>query len=159
MKKLIIVAGSTRLTKEPTEPIPALQRFDGVHARLIRKYKDQLRNVDIVFISPVYGLIRAQEKIGLKEPAAGNWRKLALTEDEIIKLKDSTIPALKRLLSKNQYDEVYVNVGKSLLRGLEGLDKMFPQTTKITYSQGRGIGPKMSHMKVWIKLQTSLNKR
>ncbi|MGF3573674.1 MAG: hypothetical protein ACQXXG_09700 [Candidatus Bathyarchaeia archaeon] len=151
LKKLIIISGSIRLLKEPTEPIPAIQRFDGVFIRLVRKYHKQLRDFDILILSPTYGLIKAEEKIGFTEPIRGSWRDLNLNENEISKLRESSLSTLQKLLKKKQYDEIYVNVGKSLLKTIEGFDKTVPQTIRITYAQGPGIGPKMAHMKNWIE--------
>lgn len=151
MKKLIIISGSTRLIKEPAEPIPAIQRFDGVFIRLVRKYQKQLRDFDILILSPVYGLIKAEQKIGFKEPIHGSWRELNLSEDDISKLRESSLSTFQKLLAKRQYDEIYVNVGKSMLKTIEGFEEIAPQTVKITYSQGPGIGPKMAHMKNWIE--------
>ncbi|MEM2875951.1 MAG: hypothetical protein QXL67_03235 [Candidatus Bathyarchaeia archaeon] len=50
MKSLVIVSGSTRLIKEPPTPIPAIQRFDGVFIRRVRKYHKQIRDIDIAFL-------------------------------------------------------------------------------------------------------------
>jgi len=154
LKKLIIVSGSSRVLKEPSDPIPAVQRFDGVFIRLIRKYYKQLRGFDILILSPVYGLIGAEEKIGFKEPIRGSWRGLILDKTDISRLRESSLPTLEKLLAKRQYDEIYVNVGRKLLRTIEGFEEIVPRTIKITYSEGEGIGPKMTHMKEWIKTHT-----
>jgi len=151
LKKLIIVSGSTRLLKEPADPIPAIQRFDGVFIRLVRKYHKQLRDFDILILSPIYGLVKAEEKIGFIEPIQGSWRDLNLNENEISKLRESSLSTLQKLLKRKQYDEIYVNVGRSLLKTIEGFDKTVPQAVKITYAEGPGIGPKMAHMKNWIE--------
>lgn len=151
MRKLIIVSGSTRVLKRPVDPIPAIKRFDGVFARLIRKYHTQLRNSDILFLSPVYGLIHAEEEIGLKEPVRGSWREPILDANEVMRLRQTNLSTLRKLLLKRKYDEIYVNVGIKMLRTLEGFQEMVPRTTKITYSQGAGLGPKMAHMKMWIE--------
>jgi hypothetical protein len=39
-----------------------------------------------------------------------------------------------------------------LLKIIEGFDKVVPRSTKITYAEGSGIGPKMAHMKKWIEV-------
>ncbi|MEM2969540.1 MAG: hypothetical protein QXR63_01230 [Candidatus Bathyarchaeia archaeon] len=62
MKKLIIISASARLLKEPVEPILATQRFDGVFIKLLRKYQKQLRNFDILILSPVHSLIKAEKR-------------------------------------------------------------------------------------------------
>jgi hypothetical protein len=95
-----------------------MQRFDGAFARLIRKYKKQLRDSDILFLSPAYGMIDTMKKIEYKEPDTKDWHRPALKDSEIRRLRESTSLVLKKLFSKNHYDEIYVNVGKSLLESL-----------------------------------------
>jgi hypothetical protein len=151
MKNLIIVSGSTRLNKEPSHPIPAIQRFDGVFIRLIRKYYRQTKNIDVLILSPVYGLISGEEKIEFKEPIGESWRELNLDSDTISKIRESNLKKLMKWLSKRNYTEIYVNVGKNMLKLIEGFEKIVPQTITVTYAQGPGIGPKMTHMKSWIE--------
>jgi hypothetical protein len=151
VKKLIIVSGSVRVLKEPAEPVPAIQRFDGVFIRLIRKYYKRLRGFDILILSPVYGLIRAEDKIIFEEPMGGSWRRPALSDSDAARLRESSFSTLQRLLAKREFDEVYINVGRTMLRKIGGFEGMLPKTTKITYSEGNGIGPKMRHMKNWIE--------
>jgi len=151
LRKLIVVSGSTRLRKEPIDPIPAIERFDGVSPRLLRKYRKQLRNSDIFLLSPVYGLINAEDKIALKEPVKGSWGEPILDANEILRLRRTNLSTLRKLLSKRKYDEIYVNVGRKMLRTMDGFEELVPQTVKITYSQGESLGLKMAHMKKWIK--------
>ena len=134
MKKLIIVSGSTRLLKEPAEPIPAIQRFDGVFVRLVRKYYKKPRDFDVLILSPIYGLIKAEEEISFREPIHGSWRQLSLSENDISKLRNSSLSTLQKLITKRQYEEIYVNVGKSMLKIIGGFEKIVPPTIKITYS-------------------------
>jgi len=151
LRKLVIISGSTRILKEPVDPIPALHRFDGMFIRIIRKYYTRLSDCDVLILSPTYGLIKAKEKIGFKQPIPGSWGKLVIADNEFLRLKESSISTLQKLLATRQYDEIYVNLGKGMLKIIEGLDKIVPQRTKITYAYGSGIGPKMAHMKNWIE--------
>jgi hypothetical protein len=151
MKNLVIVSGSTRLVKEPSQPIPAIQRFDGVFIRLVRKYYRQTKDIDVLILSPVYGLISSEEKIDFRKPIGENWRELNLDNNIVSMLRESNLKLLKKVLSKRSYAEIYVNLGKDMLKLIEGFEKLVPQTTKITYAQGPGIGPKMAHMKKWLE--------
>ena len=153
LKKLIIVPSSIRMHKEPLEPIPALQRFNGIFIKMIRKYNKRLRDCDVLILSPIYGLIDANRKIGFKEPIRGSWHKLKVNDIDIEKLRETSLSTLKKKLIKRQYDEIYVNLGRDMLKIIEGFDKIVPQTIRITYSKGRGVGPKLRHMKDWIELQ------
>ena len=152
MRKLLIISGSPRVLRNPVQPIPAIQRFDGIITRTVKKYYEQISNIDVLIVSPVYGLIKAEEKISFKEPACGNWHKLKLSKEHVSYLKERNLSILQNLLQRRKYDEIYVNVGKNLLKIIEGFDKVVPRSTKITYAEGSGIGPKMAHMKKWIEV-------
>jgi hypothetical protein len=153
LRRLVIIPSSRRVVKEPAEPIPALQRLDGVFVRLVRKYYNQLYDTDVLILSLPYGLIKAEARIGYKEPIIGDWRKPVLSESDIKRLKKSTISELKNIFSKKQYDEVYITLGKNIMKSIEGFGKVIPESTKVTYAQGKGIGPKITHMKIWIESQ------
>jgi hypothetical protein len=76
-----------------------------------------------------------------------------LRERNISKLREVALLKLKKILHKKRYDEIYINLGKNIMKSLEEFEKAVPESTKITYAQGRGIGPKMTHTKAWIESQ------
>jgi len=149
----MIISGSSRMLKEPKDPIPAIERFDGIFMRTIRNYIHRLKKVDILILSPVYGLISPEDKIPYHEPIGGNWHKADFPKDKIDDARKANLVAMRKALSKQKYDEIYVNVGRKMLKLMEGFEQLTPKTTKIIYAQGAGIGPKVAHMKNWIELQ------
>ena len=153
MTKLLIISSSSRILREPKEPIQATKRFDGIFIKSIRKYVDKLKNVDILILSPMYGLIAPEKKIPYHESVGGSWHKAQFSKNRIATAKKVNLAIMKKLLSKQRYDEIYINVGKTMLQLIEGFEQIVPKTTKITYAQGGGIGPKMAHMKNWVELQ------
>ena len=153
MRKLLIVSSSLRILKEPKEPVPATKRFDGITVRTIRNYVGKLKNVDILILSPVFGLIPPKKKIPYHEPIGVDWHKPKFSKDKIDTIKKANITRIRRRLSKRKYDEIYINVGKMMLQLIEGFEQTVPKTTKITYAQGKGIGSKAGHMKNWMELQ------
>ncbi|MGB7902341.1 MAG: hypothetical protein WCG09_07880 [Halobacteriota archaeon] len=148
--KLLIVSASSKIEVEPPTPVPALQRFDGAFVKQIRKYHQSLQNVDVLMLSPVYGLVAAEERLASKEPFGGHWNRLALSEDDIIRLRQPSLQKIRYLLEKNDYEEVYLNLGTELSKIIEGFELMLPKTTRVIYAQGKGMGPKMAHMKRWL---------
>jgi len=52
-------------------------------------------------------------------------------------------------LSNKDYDEIYINVGKSMMPLIEGLEKTVK--CKVTFAAGRGLGMKAHHMKQWLQ--------
>jgi hypothetical protein len=85
---------------------------------------------------------------------SGEWNKLVLDTSDLTRLRESSLQTLGFTLNNKIYDEIFVNVGKELLKIIEGFEAMLPKTTRVTYARGRGIGPKMAHMRDWIELNT-----
>jgi len=154
MAKLLIVPGSNKVNREPPEPVSALLRFDGRFVDAVKNNYDQLLDVDVLILSPVYGLVAADEKIGVKEPMKGSWNKFVLEDvlsnDEIISQRNSNLATFHSVFSKKQYDEVHVNVGYQMSKLIKGFERTVPAGTKITYDRG-GLGQKMSQMRGWIR--------
>jgi hypothetical protein len=151
----MMISGSRRVRKDPDSPIPAIERFDGAFARQIRKYYNQLRNIDIIFVSPVYGIVRAEEKIGFKESVGWDWRHLIMDECDAEKLREANLKMLQKVFSQVRYSEIYINVGKEVLKLLPNIEGLVSERTKIIYSKG-AMGQKMVHTKKWIESQISL---
>lgn len=61
-------------------------------------------------LSPVYGLVMAEQKIDFIEPIGGEWDKMALSNGEILKLRETNLSTFQKLLAKQHYDEIYVNL-------------------------------------------------
>ena len=150
-RKLIIVSASSRLKKEPAEPAPAIERYDGVYFRILRKYlrEGKLSDADILVISEKCSLMPADNKIPYHEPHPGPWGSLSVKKETISKLKEKNLEKLKKIV--DQYCEIYVNVGRGYKKLIEGFENFI--TCKITYAAGRGLGPKALHMKEWILSQ------
>jgi len=145
-RKLIIVTTSYRVNDEKS-PIPAIERYDGVYFRLLKKYKREgkLRNVDILILSERDGLIWASKRMPYYKPR-GIIGALSLDEKSIERLRKENIETLEK--TAKRYTEAYVNVGRQYMKLIEGIENLpFP---KITYSKGNGLGAKAAHMKNWI---------
>jgi cytoplasmic iron level regulating protein YaaA (DUF328/UPF0246 family) len=130
--------------------MPAIKRFDGVYFRLLRKClrERKLRNVDILIVSEKFGLIWSKDKIPYYE-VQGKMGALNLDKNTLEKIRQENLQKLKKIV--NRYSEIYVNVGREYLKLIEGFEKF--ATSKVTYSSGKGLGPKALHMKQWITSQ------
>ena len=150
MKKAIIVSASTRIKKDPIEPIPALDRYDGIFFRVIKKYlrEGRLENTDIIIVSEQLGVLLQNERIPYHKPIPGKWGPI-VNKGKIEEKRRKNIARLNEIL-KN-YSTIYVNMGKGYLRLIDGFDDL--TEAKIVYATGKGIGPKALHMKKWILSQ------
>ena len=147
-RKLVIVSASSSIRKEPDEAIPAIERYNGIYFRVLRKYlpKRNLSNIDVLIVSEKLGLVWSHDKITYHVPHAGKWGALSLDDVSIRKLRTENLEKLRKIV--NRYSEIYVNVGVKYLRLIEGFEKI--TTCKVTYAIGRGLGPKALHMKQWL---------
>jgi hypothetical protein len=159
MKKLVIVSGSSKIREFPKEPIFALERFAGPATGVAARYfkNSQLQNIDVMILSPTYGLVEANQKIGYKQPAKAErgWSNLDLNETDLDKMRDSNLAKLKNKFAGERYDEIYVNIGREFLPMVRGLRNIIPKTAKITCAEGAGFGFKLAHMKDWFEKNTS----
>lgn len=156
MKKMMIISGSRNVLKIPTHPIPAIERFNGGFVKQLRSHYRQLKDIDVLILSPIYGLVRAEEKIRFKPPIDTKNDYLTLSDDELDEFKKTSLAKLQHMLGKTQYNEIYVNLGRYWSSVIEGLELIVPKSTKITYSKGTGMGNKMAHMRDWLKANTEL---
>jgi len=158
MKKLVMVSGSSKVYEFPKEPIFALERFAGPATGIVAPYfkNNQLQNIDVLILSLTYGLIEANQKIGYISPTRREtgWHNLHLNEKDLDKMRGSNLAKLKKKFAENQYDEIYVNIGKELLPMVRGFRNVVPKTAKITCAEGAGFGFKMAHMKNWFESNT-----
>ena len=149
-KKLLVLTTSIRLNEETKEPIPAIERYNGVYFRVLRKYlrEGRLRNTDILIVSERYGLIWSDDKIPFYE-IQGRMGFLNLDEKAIERLRQENLQKLEKILDR--YSEIYVNVGKEYMRLIKGFEKL--ASGRIIYASG-SFGAKAAHMKEWILSRT-----
>lgn len=140
MNSLLIVACSGRKLKKKT-PTPALELYDGVNYRVIKKtFRENVRpdNLTIKILSAKYGLIDENEPI-----KNYNIRFNKTTA------KERNTETINRLKSLDPIpDEIFINLGKTYLLATSGINNIFSDT-KISYAKG-GIGVKMREMKNWL---------
>lgn len=151
MNRLLIISCSQRKVKSP-ELLPAIDRYDGPTYRILRKFcHDGLppENLDVVIISAKHGLLRSKQLIENYDQ-----RMTAKHADD---LRPKVQAQLKRLVegrrecpfSLGPYDQVFINLGKTYMRTLEG----FHWGLVSTIEASGGIGLKNSQMKAWLEKQ------
>ena len=141
MRRLVIVSASQRRVPDPG-PIPAIERFDGVYFRVLRKYlrEGKLKSVDILVVSDRYGVLQANDLVPLHHRSD----KIRATEDA----RTSNLTKLREKLKKTSYSEIYVVCGQDFQAFIRGFEEF--TNSPVTYCQGRGLGCKARSLKDWI---------
>jgi len=142
MSRYLLIIGCSQKKNPSPSPLKALDRYDGVNFRVLKKFKRERRlpeTLDIVIISAKYGFLRADENI--------NDYNVRITEKRALELHSEILNELKKLISSNTYKETFINLGKDYLPAIKGIENVV--TCPIVYAEGR-IGEKMSAMKKWI---------
>jgi hypothetical protein len=134
----------------PSETVPAIDRYDGIMARILKKYirEGLLDPKDILFVSPVLGLVRALDLVPYHERLKGSWQNLELDRHALEEMNRAALELVKEQMKSQDYSEAYINVGKALYPIIEGIEKLI--SCEVVHSKGRGPGPKAAHMRDWI---------
>ena len=147
--KILIIPSSIGRIKT-TENLPAIERFTGVYFKVIRRWRREghVKNVLVLILTDRFGLVEEQTPIPYYEPTFGQFGHLKL--DPILKnsLREQSLGILQKILGAHKVDEIYINASKEFRELLFDIEKI--TSAKITYAQGRGIGPKSAHMRDWI---------
>ena len=156
-RRLIVVSASSRVVGPIGEAIPAIDRYDGVLMRTIRKciregYVDPR---DVLIVSPSLGLVRGSDSVPYHEPVEGSWHSPKLDAVGLGRMNHVALLLLKEIAESQEYSEVYINVGKGLYPIIAGIEKLPPW--KIVYASGKGLGPKTAHMRDWMLSKTTIH--
>ena len=149
---LLIISCSQRKIQSP-EPLAAIDRYDGPTYRTLRKFCTgglPPPELDVVIISAKYGFLRSKQLIENYDQ-----RMTAKRADELRPKVQASLRALiqgKREcpFSLGAYDQVFINLGKTYRRILEG----FHWGLLPTLEASGGIGLKTSQMKAWLERLT-----
>ena len=141
MRYLLLVSCSQRKIESPGA-LYAMYRYDGPTYRTLRKCYREGRfpdNLDVLIISARYGLL------SWRAPILNYAQQMtAARADE---LRPFVQERLKEIVDVQQYDQVFINLGKLYMRTLEG----FHWGTISTMEAFGGIGLKTQQMKVWLE--------
>ena len=143
MNYLLLISCSERKVLAP-ELLPALDRYDGPAYRTLRKFRsdggEELKNLSIRIISAKHGLIHSHKPIRL-------YNQL-MTPRRAEELRPHIQAELRSLINDSKaYDQVFINLGRTYMRTLEG----FHWGSVTTLEASGGIGLKTQQMKAWLK--------
>jgi hypothetical protein len=129
--------------------LPAIERYDGVHFRVLRKARREgywPENLDVLIVSAKYGLLDL-------DTAIENY-DLRMTLEQAILLKPLVVSMLAEQVKSRTYTEVFLNVSKTYCMALEHWNVSLSRDTPVVYASG-GIGQRASQMRRWLVEKTA----
>lgn len=137
---LIIISCSEAKRRRPLSPAPAIDRYDGVFYKVIRKARREGRlapGTEIVILSAKYGLLRTTSKIPFYD--------LRLTKAQVPRLGPRVKAEVGRILRRRKFQRIFVNVGRDYAPLLDGIT-LFDNAEWATGS----IGKRAAQLRRWI---------
>jgi len=98
-------------------------------------------DVDLLILSALYGIITPNELIKSYD--------LKMTKEIAIRLAPQNVTKLRAIMGRNNYQSVFINVGKTYLLALQPLEGWVPPETQVFIAEGK-IGQKLNQMKKWL---------
>ena len=143
LKNYLLLISCSQRKVQSDEPLAAMYRYDGPTYRTLRKLYREGRFpdgfLDVLIISARYGLIQ------LREPILNYDQRM--TAERADELRPHIQERLKKIMECQQYDQVFINLGKVYMRTLEG----FHWGLVSTLEASGGIGLKTQQMKAWLE--------
>jgi len=138
--KLVLVSCSAAKREIPATPIPAIDRYNGVLFKVIRKNLpvDSFRpRIRIAIVSAKYGFVTESMAVPLYD------QKLNASRAEVIRA--NVRKGLRGLLRRRQFDRIFVSLGRSYAALVEDL----PELQRATWATG-SIGKRAAALKAWM---------
>jgi hypothetical protein len=142
MKRYLLILSCSQRKRRDPGLLPAIERYDGVNFRVLRKLRREDAwpdNLEVLIVSAKYGLLKENDDIEYYEQK--------MTGERAIELQDSVGGKLGAIVRDKGYQEIFVNLGKGYLPVLGDCEALADM--KVVYASG-GIGHKMAQMRKWI---------
>jgi len=124
--------------------LPAIERYDGINYRVIKKLQREGNfpdDLDIGIISAKYGFLTSDIPI--------DYYNQKMTKERAFELESRVSTEVNEFLQNNGYSKIFINLGKEYRLALNGFDEALPSNMEIIYAKG-AIGQKASQMKEWL---------
>lgn len=147
MSSLLLLIACSGRKSQVKGRIPAIDRYDGVSYKIIRKLQREGHypsDLDIKILSAEYGLIDANTPIPFYD------RRMNKKRAE--ELHKGTLEKISALLNGRKYSKLFINLGKDYMRAIDGYQEFLDPKTEVRIAEG-GIGLKSKAMKEWIQNQ------
>lgn len=142
--KLLVVSCSKKKIKVET-PTPAIYVYDGPVYKTLRKMGLDFKNengLDILILSAKHGFIEPMTEI--------TYYDQIMTKDSAEKMRPMLEKQLLDFLSRKEYSEIAVNLGKPYMLAFQKMIPYLSEETKMEFFDGP-IGKKLHKTKKWVE--------
>jgi hypothetical protein len=142
--RYLLILGCSRRKRPDPGLLPAIERYDGVNFRVLKKarredyWPDGLR---VLILSAKYGLLEAEDPIE-------NYN-LRMTRERARIFRDSVGRRLREVLCEADWKSVFISLGGDYRPAIEDASELLHSGRSVLYAEG-GIGQKMAQMKKWL---------
>lgn len=146
MARLLILGPSYRRNPSP-EPLPAIERYDGLFYRIVRRQMNRLRekDIDIIILTEDLDIVTPETKLPYKPPVGESWRSLPPIKKDPKKIELLRSRILE-LIRRREYEEIFVALNKRYQKLLPDLKAY----TRKVLANFKGLGPKAQALKQWL---------
>jgi len=145
-KRLLILGPSFRRNKT-NDPLPALDRYDGVFFRVARKYLEKVKDVDVVVMRDDLLLVDGEALMPYIPPAGDVWGRQYFSKEELGKAREKNEDFLDKKLRNRRYSEIFIAMGK---KHREALPDLSGYNVRVIFPTHGGPGPKARALREWI---------
>jgi len=143
---MLILGPSFRRNKR-SEPLPALERYDGLFFRVARKYLENVRNLDVIVMKDNLTLVDGEAPLAYSPPKGGKWSMQSLQKKAVDESRKRNQDYLDQKMRAGRYAEVFIAMGKKYAEALPDFSKY---NVKVIFPASGGPGPKAKALKEWL---------
>lgn len=144
-RRRCLILGCSSAKNEASEPLPAIQRYDGPPFKVLRRYLERDLEtghvLDVFVLSAQYGLVAGQTAIDSYDQRMTDRWALEMHNHVMEKIQNDLLP--------QNYAEVFLSMGKMYLQVLAGIEDLVSGDTRLIISKGTA-GKKLTHLKNWL---------
>lgn len=144
-KRRLLILGSTFRRNPSEKTLAAIDRYDGVFFRVVRKHLKQVQDVDVVVMIDDLTLVDGNFNLPYTPPEGGRWGTQVFSKEKYKEAKAKNEAFLNKKLGTGKYAEIFIAMGKRYAKALPNLTHQ-----KVVFPTRGGLGPKATALKEWI---------
>jgi hypothetical protein len=146
-KRLMLILGPSFRRDKRNEPLPALERYDGLFFRVARKHMGHVKYLDVVVMVDDLTLVDGGTTLPHNDPKGDQWGKQSFSNALLEKAKEMNEDFLTMKLKNEKFSEVFISMGKKYAKALPDLTQY---RVKVIFPASGGPGPKAKALKEWL---------